>query len=257
MNFERELDKIAAEFEYMDDRMIWEALQTGWHMNNLDEETKLLYAKDAAQSARRVRYDVPYDEIIRILISEYEALQKKYGFTDDNISQAVYYVIQSFLNGRIEVSHKIMVNEGWPDDDPELPENDIDNHRMACIFANLPPQPEVADYLAKIDVNYIYEHLNMVNKFSSQSRFGFKCGFKKEHIFSARTTYNNMFEPYSLLWIAAVLGENPEIVKNAADEAEKMKTKPEKSKTVRRFIPFGRIHELAIRMEAEEWEDDI
>ena len=256
MDFQKELHKIAEEIISEVDYWTWEAFRADMHLSDLDDETYLRFAKDAAQLAVSIKYNVPGDRIIKILMTEYEKLLKKYGYTDDMIPTAQYYMFREFLGGWITTNYDVSVDEGGPEEMPDLPEGDIDNLRMADIFRDLLPQPEVAGYLSGIDVNYAYEQFNMVFRFSDQLTHGSRYGFQRKHNFSARKTYNSLMEPRSLLWIAAALGEDPEVVKRAAEEEKTAKTKAEKSKIIRGVIPFERIYELALLMEVEE-EDDI
>lgn len=257
MDIENELDKIAEEFIYTIDYIIWQAFLPNFYVNNLDDETYLQYAKDAAKSVRFLQHKAPDDKKIKILVSEYEALLKKYGYADDIIKPAAHLMFKYFLIDWMMLIHEQSVDEGGPEEVPELPAGDIDNHTMAWIFANLPSQPEVADYLAKIDINYACEHFHMVTWFSDQMTHGIRYGFERKHNFSSRKTYNHLMNPCSLLWIAAALGEDLNVVKKASVETKTAKTDAEKSKIIRKSVPFDRIYELALRMKAEEEDDDI
>lgn len=256
MNIDNELDKIADGLIYNVDYIAWNAFLADWHINDFDDEKYLRFAQDAAESVRRIQYKASDEEAIKILLSEYVALLKKYDYTDDMIPPAVHSMFQHYLQDWITEIHQKSVNEGGPEEIPELPDGDIDNQRMAYILADLPPQPEVAHYLAEMNINYFYEHLHMVTWFSDQMTQGIRYGFKRKHNFSAKKTYNHLMNPSSLLWIAAALGEDPEIVKKAAAEAKTMKTDPEKCKVVRMAVPFERIYELALHMEEEGMLDD-
>ena len=252
MDMQHELDLIANELPYLDDIRTWEAFQADPQMDEFfDDETYLKFAKDAAKAVLRVHYDVPYDEIISMVVTEYETLLKQYSFPEDDIDVSVYFMFREFLRGRIDVFERTSQNEG-SEEPPEMPEGDIDNLTMATIFADLPPQPEVAEYLEKISVNYDYDHLHMVTWFSAQTTHGNGHYSRSAHNFSARTTYNRLLNPYSLMWIAAALGEDPKVVKQAAAEAAKVKTFAEKCGIVRKAVPFSRIYELALQMADEE-----
>lgn len=257
MDLDKELDKIAETITCLDDYQTWLAFTCDPQMDEVfDDDAYLRFSKDAVEAVKRVRYDVPYDEIINLAVSEYEDLLKQYNYPEEMIDLSVYFMFREFLNGRIAVFDRISQNESGSDEIPEMPEGDIDNLTMATIFANLPPQPEVADYLEKINVNYDYDHLHMVTWFSAQTTHGNGHYSRTEHNFSAKTTYNRLLNPYSLMWIGAALGEDPEIVQKAAADAEKVKTFAEKCGIVRRAVPFSRIYELALQMLEEEKEDN-
>jgi hypothetical protein len=74
--------------------------------------------------------------------------------------------------------------------DPDI--EAIDNYTMAMIFANLPPQPEIAAYLKEINVTYDYDHLHMVTWFSAQMKHGKGNYSRTEHNYSAKTTYSDV-----------------------------------------------------------------
>lgn len=202
----------------------------------------------AADAAKRVRYDTDYLTIFNSAVDEYKGLLAKYQYPEEEIEDSVHFMICKFLMGRVEVFRQISINEGGPEEIPEMPADDIDNFTMAMIFANLPPQPDVAAYLKEINVNYDYDHLHMVTWFSAQMHHGRGNYSRTEHNYSAKTTYNRLLNPYSLMWIAAALGEDPEVVRKAAAEAEKVKSYASKCGAVRREIPFDRILDLAVAM---------
>ena len=258
MDMQKELEKIEQSLPYMDTVQTWAAFRADPQMDEVfDDETYLRFSKDAAEAANRVRYDVPYNEIINMAVTEYEELLKQYNYPKDMIPLSIYFMFREFLNGRIAVFNQLSLNEGSPEEIPEMPEGDIDNLTMATIFANLPPQPEIADYLEEISVGYDYDHLHMVTWFSAQTTHGSGHYSRGKQNFSAKTTYNHLLNPYSLMWIAAALEEDPNVVKKAAEEAEKVKTFAEKCGVVRKIIPFSRIYELALQMaEAEDADNE-
>ncbi len=253
MDMQKEFDRIAAGISCLDDYMTWVAFQADPQLEEfLDDETYVRFMEDAVKAAERVRYDLRYDEIIDLAVSEYEGLLKKYGYTEDMLPLAFYCMFREFLRGRIEVFNRISLNEGGPENLPELPEEDIDNLTMATIFADLPPQPEVAEYLEEVDVHYDYDHLHMVTWFSAQMTHGNGHYSRSEHNYSAKTTYNRLLNPFSLLWIAAALGEDKDLVIRTGREMADYATYSAKCGVVRRAIPWKRIHELALRMWEEE-----
>ncbi len=254
MDLLKKIEEIGRKLPYMSDAMTFEAFCADLAVEAvLGEEKYLQFIHDAAKAVRNVRYDLRYDEIIALVVGEYITLLEKYEIPDDIVDASVFTMFQAFLNGRVQVFAQISRNEGAPDELPKMPEGDIDNLTMATIFAYLPPQPEIGDYLKEIGVDYDYDHLHMVTWFSAQMTHGDTPGYtRREHNYSAKTTYNRLLNPYSLMWIAAALEEDPEVVKKAAAEAEKVKTFAEKCGIVRKAVSFSRIYELALRMAEKE-----
>lgn len=249
INVDKELEKIEMKLPYLDNIKTWEAFLADPAFDDLlDDETFVVYAKDAADAANRVRYDADYLTFFNSVVEEYRGLLEKYHYPEELMEESVYIMTVSFLEGRVVVFRQVSINEGGAEEIPEMPEGDIDNYTMAMIFANLPPQPEIAAYLKKINVNFDYDHLHMVTWFSAQMNHGKGNYSRTEHNFSAKTTYNRLLNPYSLMWIAAALGEEREVVEKAAAEAEKVRSFASKCGAVRKEIPFSRILELADAM---------
>ena len=70
MDIQNELDKIAERITCMDDYETWVAFGADPQMDEVfDDETYLKFSEDAIESVQRVRYDVPYDEIINLVRS--------------------------------------------------------------------------------------------------------------------------------------------------------------------------------------------
>ena len=61
-----------------------------------------------------------------------------------------------------------------------------------------------------------------------------------------------LLNPYSLLWIAAALGADRDIVLTAGFEMEKYKTFREKCGVVRKHIPWETVYELAVRTQSQQ-----
>ncbi len=80
--------------------------------------------------------------------------------------------------------------------------------------------------------------------FESQSTTGSGAYSRAKPNTSARTTYNRLLNPAMPLWIAEALGEDPDVVQLAGEEALKV---PPRSRTAaaRKILPWSRIAALA------------
>lgn len=248
----KELDRIDRGFDCLDDSETWNAFISSPILDEaFDDETFLSFARDAAETARTVRYDLDYLSIMNSVMDGFTELLEKHKVPEEKRAEALIDAVSLFLEGRIHVFQRIAENENYKGEIPELPEDDIDTIDMACLFALLIPKKEVVEYLQEINVSYDYDQLHMVTWFSGQITLGKGKYSRTVPNHSARTTYNRLLNPYSLLWIAAALGEEPSAVKATAAEAENAKTLAQKCGIVRKHIPFSRIRELALPLMKE------
>ncbi len=140
---------------------------------------------------------------------------------------------------------------------PAIPvgENDFHNTEMAALFAHMPFQPETADWLKTVPVSWIYDQLHMVTWFSGQLSLGSGKYSRSRPNHSARTTYERLLNPFSLLWIAAALGEDKDLVIKTGLEMQGYLSWRAKCGVVRRAIPWKRICELALPLVEKEREE--
>ncbi len=123
--------------------------------------------------------------------------------------------------------------------------DDFHNRDMAMLFAHIPYDADIAKYLRTVDVFWEYEQLHMVTWFSGQLTLGKGYYSRKKPNHSAKITYQRLLNPYSLLWIAAALGEDREAVIRAGHAIEGQKSFMVMSNMVRKEIPRTRIYDLA------------
>ena len=144
--------------------------------------------------------------------------------------------------------------DAHPDEEmPEAPADDVHTLLMARVFSWVPFREEDEAFCKSIGVEYHFEQLHMCTWFSSQITNGEGHYSRSEINYSARTAYNRLMNPRSLLWIGVVMGADRTALKAAAEEMAEKKTNAAKCGTVRRHVPFDallpRFNEM---MEAEE-----
>ena len=137
---------------------------------------------------------------------------------------------------------------------PEPAADDIDNLLMARLFSVLTCSEEDDALCRSIGVRFHYEQLHMCVWFSGQITNGSGHYSREEVNYSARTTYNRLLNPYSLLWIGVVMGADENELKAAAEEMESKKTYAAKCGVVRRHVPFDEILQLFQETMANEEE---
>ncbi len=156
------------------------------------------------------------------------------------------------MEGRIRYFEYLEKEERCPVPPVPVKEQDYHNTELASVFAHLTDQPEIRNWLEDIEVKWTYEQLHMVSWFSAQLSLGSGKYSRSRPNHSAKTTYERLLNPFSLLWIAAVLGENPDVVRQARYEMDAYTTWRAKCGVVRRAIPWSRIHELAAPLVEKE-----
>ena len=244
-----EQEKIGAEIQYDEDYYTWLALTTNYvnYAPYMSEEEYLRFARDAVDAALQMNYNLMEQDYLQIrqqVERLYIGLLDKYHLPQEMREEAVYIMLVSFFSGRIDLFESIAKEEGV-DDIPDMGEDDDDNPDMAKLFGSVRKNRQTEAWLKDLGVVWDYEQLHMVTWFASQITLGEGHYSRKEPNFSAKSTYNRLMEPSSLLWIAAVMEEDPEVVKAAHAEMQLAKTNQEKCKIIRKAIPFKRILDLS------------
>lgn len=86
---------------------------------------------------------------------------------------------------------------------------------------------------------------HMIRWFSDHDGRGSGAFTRTEPNTSARTTYNRLQCPAALVWMAEALGEDPAVVRAAADAARGEPSARRRSGLLRRHLPWERIGQLA------------
>lgn len=182
------------------------------------------------------------------------------SFTDrlpeQNLNEFKSRMYIRFMEGRIHDFRVRELEENCNLPPIEVGQNDFHNTEMAAVFAHLPPQPETAAWLQIIDVSWTYDQLHMVTWFSGQLSLGSGKYSRSRPNHSAKVTYERLVNPYSLLWIAAALGVEQDIVVNACREMDGYVSWRAKCGVVRRAIPWKRIYDLALPLVEKERKTD-
>lgn len=90
--------------------------------------------------------------------------------------------------------------------------------------------------------------------FASQVTRGAGAYSRSKPNSSARTTYNRLLNPAMPLWIAEALGEDPDIVQKAGEEALSVPPRS-RTATARKVLPWARIAQLAHALETPQRPD--
>ena len=150
-----------------------------------------------------------------------------------------------FMEGRIRCFMDREKREKCPLPAVPAGEADLDNTEMAAVFARLAEKEDLSSFLEEMRIDWKYEQLHMVTWFASQLSLGegIYCRTRPNH--SARVTYERLLNPQSLLWIAAALGEDRDLLRDAFRVAAERRDCRDKAVILRNRIPFSRIYRLA------------
>lgn len=151
-----------------------------------------------------------------------------------------------FMEGRIRWFEHLEREEACPVPAVPVGERDFHNTELATVFAHLPEQPYIAGRLGELDVSWNYDQLHMVTWFSGQLSLGSGEYSRSRPNHSAKVTYERLLNPFSLLWVAAALGEDMDLVARTRREMDDYASWRVKCCIVRRNIPWDRIYELAL-----------
>ena len=236
-------------------RFVFDALiiAADWLPVSQDEEKEI--GKRALQRARWIDWET-YTTVRKSFLDTADNLISPYK---DRISSEELFDLKQrmytrFMEGRIRFFEWLEEQEHAELPPIEPGENDFHNTEMAALFAHLPPQPDVAAWLQTIDISWTYDRLHMVTWFSGQLSLGSGKYSRSRPNHSAKTTYERLLNPYSLLWIAAALGENKDLIIRTAEKIKAYETYRAKCGVIRGAIPWKRIHELALRRMEQEKE---
>lgn len=179
---------------------------------------------------------------------------KNHHYPEEKYPEAVDGLVVRYCEYRIQGQLDIAKRENYQGELPALGENDLDTVDMAYLFARIPYIKEDDEFCESIGVTYDYDQLHMSVWFSAQVTMKKGPYSRSVPNHSARTTYNRLLNPYSLLWICTILGEDKELLRKAAEEMETKGSPASKCAVIRKYVPFDRVLELAkaIMKPAEE-----
>jgi len=210
----------------------------------ITEQSRKAYVKKAKEAVNRLDWET-YTTTRKTFMVQAEELLRIRPMQPSERLEIRNRMYTRFMEGRIQVFQLREQEENCPLEPVPVGEQDFHNTEMALIFAHLPYRPEVSRWLREIEVSWDYEQLHMVTWFSSQLSLGSGKYSRSRPNHSAKVTYERLLNPYSLLWIAAALGEEKDLVLRTGHEMKEYATYSAKCGVVRRAIPWKRIYELA------------
>ena len=219
----------------------------------LSPEEEKVYGNKAVKASGLIIWDT-YDLVRSSFLKRTDELLHPYKdrVSNQELKNLKRRMYVRFMEGRIRTFENIEKQEHAEFPPVEPGEEDFHNAQMAAIFAHLPYQPEIAGWLQTIDVSWTYDQLHMVTWFSGQLSLGSGKYSRSRPNHSAKTTYERLLNPYSLMWIAAALGEDKDLVIRTGKEIKEYATYRAKCGVVRRAIPWKQIYELALPLAEKE-----
>ena len=250
MNIDEALDKVLAKYEVYTDIVIglafirepfWGEFRTFVGLNK-DKDAVSGFADFMTIAHSTFRW-TEYLEARTTAEKTFRLFYDQMKFPAEKLDEALDAFIVSFFNQCIDESQYRWENahpdEEYPQD--AVTSDDIDNlyfaRILSCMRSGDGPEDDAA-FCESIGVRYHYEQLHMCCWFSGQITNGAGQYSRDEINYSARTCYNRLLNPYSLLWIAVVMGADREEIKKAAEEMKDKKTNAAKCGTVRKHVPF-------------------
>lgn len=207
------------------------------------------YAMQAVDSATRINWESYNTRRTSFMELARSLLMIRAPKSMDEYLRKMYV---RFMEGAIQCARILEQQERCRVPATEPREKDFHNTEMAAVFAHLPDQPEIREWLKEIDVSWDYDQLHMVTWFSWQLSLGSGKYSRSRPNHSAKVTYERLLNPFSLLWIAAALGVEKDLVLRTGVEIRDYATYREKCGVVRRAIPWNRIYELALPLVEKE-----
>ncbi len=218
---------------------------------DLTDQEKNAWVRKAKGAVDRLDWET-YTTTRKTFMLQAESLLKVRPMEPSDLLEIRDRMYVRFMEGRIRYFEYLERTECCPLDPIPVKEQDFHNTVMAAVFAHLPAQPEIRNWLREIDVKWDYDQLHMVTWFSGQLSLGSGNYSRSRPNHSAKVTYERLLNPYSLLWIAAALGEDRDLVIRTGHEINDYVSWRAKCGVVRRAIPWKRIYELAKPLAARE-----
>ena len=217
----------------------------------LTDEEENSFVRNAREAVDLIDWDT-YTTTCETFLSLAGDLLKNCPLSVSDKTEVMHSMYIRFMEGRIRYFKYREHAERCPLSPVPVGEQDFHNTELASVFAHMPDQPEIAGWLKEINVRWNYEQLHMVSWFSGQLSVGRGKYSRSRPNHSAKTTYDRLLNPFSLLWITAALGEDKDIVIRAGHEINNFTSFRAKCGAVRRAIPWKRIHELALPLVEKE-----
>ena len=232
-----------------------EALLVAPGILRLPRDAEKFYAAKALEAAREVDRENYRTERYSFLKLSEELLAPYAWLTREEKADMLRRMYTRYMEGRIRCFEQREREEHAELPPIEPGEDDFHNTTLAAVFAHLPPQPETAAWLKTIDVSWTYDRLHMVSWFSCQLTLGAGDYSRSRPNHSAKVTYERLLNPYSLLWIAAALGEDRGLVLRLGHEIKNYAAYRARCGVIRRAIPWKRIYGLALPLAEAEKEN--
>ncbi len=250
---EQEILEVRRKLIYEYQRQTFDAFLVGMREMGLSGQDQALFVMEAAVESIHIVWTA-YDTVRQSFLDLAKKLLDGYGLSRGEMEDVRKKMYVRFLEGRIRFFEFLEQLEQCPEKPVSVGAADIHNAELAEVFAHLSAGRGEKEFLAELGVRWDYEQLHTITWFAGQLSVGQGKSSRSRPNHSARVTYQQLLNPYSLLWIAAGLGEDPEVIRQAAALAEQRETYKEKSIVIRNMIPFKRIYDLALPLLEKEAE---
>ncbi len=228
-------------------RQAWDAFMVPLDHMAIPEQKREEYGRRAKERAFQIEWR-DYNTIRLSFVDSSIELLSWYApltLAGDDRKKILNQMYVRFMEGRVYLFEYLEKMEAYPGKPSEPGANDFHNRDMAMMFTHMPYNADIANYLIEVESFWEYEQLHMVTWFAGQLSLGRGYYSRKRPNHSAKITYQRLLNPYSLLWIAAALGEDREVVLKAGRSLKGQKSFMIMSNMVRKEIPWNRIYEIS------------
>lgn len=217
-------------------------------MTEEEERTWIHNARSLSGRLEWDTYSTTRDSFLRLASD----LLQFMGLSPDKADPVRTRMYVRFMEGRIRYFQYLEKHEKCSFPAIEVGTADFHNVELASVFAHMEENEEQKKFLEGSQIRWEYEQLHMVTWFSGQLSLGKGLYSRSRPNHSARVTYERLLNPYSLLWIATVLGENRDLIQEAYRAAYVKKDYRDKAIIIRNRIPYSRIYRLALLLVEKE-----
>lgn len=167
------------------------------------------------------------------------------GFEEEYLNENEEIMFIVFLHN-VVYCNVLISKKDFPEFDvPQIPAGDLDIIALANLLCELWPNEDTVELCRGIGIDAHYEHTHAVFWLSGQVTRGVPPYDRRQPNLFAKTAYNRMLNPDTLIWIAAALGEDRETLQSAARARDSAGKRPAQTcAAVRKVLPFSRILEL-------------
>ena len=267
-NLEKEMERIKKKLESLESFLLWNAFTRDPDVEKFwEEDTLIRFCQDAYEllEGHDELYTIDdehlFEDSIDWMITNYKELLQIYDYPADDVDEAVDKMLYCYYAGWPSICENIAKYYGYNDDDIEIDEDDKWNTTIANAIIGIKTSAEAKKLLVEYGIRDEVMHSKATYWFSSQILVDFVV--KPVPNESGMKAYQDIVDLNMLIWLAAAMGEEFSVIREAVQKANKENNLLWKCNRFREAVPFERFHELLdikidefIAAHPEAYEDD-